>query len=206
MRLISAVSGVRLPAPPPKPHWIRVLGSSSACVQCCYTKRTPKMNRKGPLRRSQSYLILSKFGYRFRLSVPQDLRALVGKTEFRYSLLESGLSSSQTKRWRSIMRTLRTRSSPTRLRPLGGESTGTMSIPRCGERYCVLSENLQRAIMYLSATGKADYLRIHARLRSSSEILMMGLSSSVVVHRNRICPSFHKDSHKLQGYKEARSG
>ena len=44
------------------------------------------MNRKGPSRKSQSYLILSKFGYHFRLSVPQDLRAIVGKTEFRYSL------------------------------------------------------------------------------------------------------------------------
>jgi hypothetical protein len=44
------------------------------------------MNRKGPSRKSQSYLVLSKFGYRFRLSVPQDLRAIVGKTEFRYSL------------------------------------------------------------------------------------------------------------------------
>jgi hypothetical protein len=44
------------------------------------------MNRKDPLRKSQSYLVRSKFGYRFRLSVPQDLQALLGKTEFRYSL------------------------------------------------------------------------------------------------------------------------
>jgi len=44
------------------------------------------MNRNGPSRKSQPYLVLSKFGYRFRLSVPQDLRAIVGKTEFRYSL------------------------------------------------------------------------------------------------------------------------
>ena len=44
------------------------------------------MSKKRPPRKSQDYLIPCPFGYLFRLSVPQDLRAIVGKTEFRYSL------------------------------------------------------------------------------------------------------------------------
>ena len=42
------------------------------------------MSKKRPSRKSQSYLALSKFGYHFRLSVSQDLRAVAGKAEFRY--------------------------------------------------------------------------------------------------------------------------
>jgi len=53
------------------------------------------MNRKCPSCKSQSYLIQSKFGYHFRLSVPQDLRAVVGKTEFRYSLRTRSLAEAK---------------------------------------------------------------------------------------------------------------
>ena len=72
------------PAPPPKPHRIRVFGSSFAWCPKLLHKKDTEDEPKRPLPQiPKSYLILSKFGYHFRLSVPQDLRAIVGKTEFR---------------------------------------------------------------------------------------------------------------------------
>jgi integrase len=66
-------------------------------TQNYYTNWTPKMSKKRPYSKSPSYLILSKFGYCFRLSVPQDLRAIVGATEFRYSLRTCSIAEAKYK-------------------------------------------------------------------------------------------------------------
>ena len=66
MRLISAVSGVRLPAPPKKPHRIRAFGSSSACCPKLLPKKDTEDEPKPPF----SHVPILPDPIQIRLSVP----------------------------------------------------------------------------------------------------------------------------------------
>jgi hypothetical protein len=55
-------------------------------TQIPYTKRIDGDDNMHPYSKSCSYLIRNPFSYCFRMVVPKDLQAFVGKTQLRYSL------------------------------------------------------------------------------------------------------------------------